>query len=180
MNTDALIRDALTNAGYAPTNADVSHPHSALALNLGYLPGEIWVSDPDGHTLYAPEEHHGLWARYYPDPTDGGRFTNLYASDLTDLTADISGLLAALTAITTPASPQLAAQLADRKDRLNFVSKQADGGGPEVASLYGAAADRLRTQLERITLSVIADNARPCRQASTAVRAAFKAQPAQP
>lgn len=168
MTTDALIRDALTTAGYAVTNADVPHPHSTLALNLGYLPGEIWVSDRDGHTLYEPQEHTGLWVRYYPDPADGGRWTDIYTSNLTDLTADIAAVLDALAELTTPTNPYVAEQLADRKDRLNFVSQMADKGGPEIAALYGAAAERLRAGLERITLRIIAFKAtrnRPSAQA---------------
>ncbi|MEV7512133.1 hypothetical protein AB0O57_29670 [Streptomyces sp. NPDC091201] len=170
MNTDSLIRDALTTAGHTVTDADVSHPHSALALNLGYLPGEIWISDHDGHTLYEPDEHTGLWARYYPVPADGGRWTDIYTSTETDLTADIAGLLAALAATKNPASPQIAAQLANRADRLSTVVQQAAKGGPDTECLYAAAADRLRAQLERITLRAIADNTRR----SEAARAASK------
>ncbi|MFD4243655.1 hypothetical protein ACFWP3_18965 [Streptomyces sp. NPDC058525] len=106
--TDTLIRAALITAGYAVTNADVPHPHSALTLNLGHLPGEIWISDHDGHTLYPPEEHTGLWARHYPAPANGDHWTDIYTSQLSDLTADLTGLLASLAAI-TPAGHQLAA-----------------------------------------------------------------------
>lgn len=157
-----LLRNALTAAGYTVESRDLHPPHAAVSIDFGYLPGQILISDAHGCILYPPEDHSGFWARYCPASQGSTVQTAVYNSRLTDIAADTEGLLAALAALQHPASAQLAAQVIDRQQRLTYIRRQqARWTNPEVLAGFDATATQLRAALERITLAVIADSARP-------------------
>ncbi|NUK28459.1 hypothetical protein [Streptomyces lunaelactis] len=141
---------------------DICSPFPALALNFGYLPGEIRISDATGHTT-SPGDHPGLWARYYPAPDNTAVRHDVCRSQLPDVTADTDQLLTALAGLITPASPQLAAQLNDYRSRLTHVLGERERWkNTAVLATFDTNTTKLRHTLERITISAIVDNARPC------------------
>ncbi|MFJ8022351.1 hypothetical protein [Streptomyces sp. NPDC096311] len=58
------MRDALTGAGHTVMDRDAGAAFAALTLDFGYLPGEIWISEPtEARSDAHPTFRHGRQRR---------------------------------------------------------------------------------------------------------------------